>query len=156
MRVLVTGMSARAVAESVRRAGHQALAADMFGDIDLLKIATWRRLLKTSDADSLASIALDLEAEAVVFTSGVENNPAVVDELKAAGVRVLAPESEAIRRARDPGELAWICDRYGIARPAGYSALCADKNYLVKPLRSGAGIGIRDWNGDPADIAADE
>ena len=153
MKVLVVGASARAVAESIARAGHEPLAADMFGDRDLAKVAPWRRL---KDADAVVPAALDLDVDGVVFASGVENNPGIVDELRANGVRVFAPGSEAIRRSRDMRELAEICGRHGIARPGVFQSPPMGMRCLVKSFKSGAGIGVRDWDGDPSSVGPGE
>lgn len=153
MKILVVGASARAVAESVARAGHEPVAADAFGDRDLRKVASWRRL---KDADAVIPAALDIDVDGVVFASGVENDPGVVDELRAKGVRVFAPEAEAIRRSRAARDLMEICGRRGIARPRIFLSPPEGSRCLVKPFKSGAGMGVRDWDGDLSSVGPGE
>jgi predicted ATP-grasp superfamily ATP-dependent carboligase len=148
MKVLVAGSSARAVAYSALRAGHEPVAFDSFGDSDLLRIADWRRLDKNCP---ISSAALEMGADAAVFASGVENRPEIIDELARAGVKVLAPSSDSVRRCRDLDELARFCAENEIDRPAVFeSAKDADAgaDYLVKRRKSGAGIGVRRWRGE--------
>ena len=147
MKILAAGASARAVAESASRAGHEVLAVDMFGDRDLLAVASWRQADREDPGGSLASAALEQGVDAVVFASGVENNPDAVEYLRSAGVRVLAPCALALRRCRDTEELARVCARNHIARPRVFSEPSPGADILVKPKRGGSGIGIRDWDG---------
>lgn len=153
MKVLVAGASARAVAESVARGGHETFAVDVFGDRDLLEVASWRKL---DDDESVAGAIAEFGADGVTFASGVENNPDLVEGLRALGVRVFAPGCGAIRRCRDNDVLAEVCGRNDIARPAVFSSPPPDKALLVKPLAGGAGIGVRDWDGDPSSVAEGE
>lgn len=145
MKVLVIGASARAVAQSVVKAGHTPLALDMFGDRDLREIARWQKLKKS---DPIAATALKLEADGAVFASGVENNPDIILELEASGVLPLSSSPAAIHRARDLRELELLCQKHKIDRPKTLLSPPACGKYLVKPLKSGAGNHIRDWNGE--------
>lgn len=154
MKVLVAGSSARAVAESVSQAGHETFAVDMFGDRDLFEVALWRRL----DSDeSIAAAAREFEVDGVTFASGVENTPDLVGLLRTGGVKVFAPECETLRRCRYNDVLARICCYHDIARPAVFSSPPPPgRRLLVKPFKSGAGIGVRDWNGDLSSIEPGE
>jgi predicted ATP-grasp superfamily ATP-dependent carboligase len=150
MKVLVLGASARAVAESVARAGHTPVAIDSFGDRDLKNVALWRRRDKTAP---LAEIVSGLDVDGAVFASGIENRPETILELEKNGVRALCSSFEAIRRCRDLEELEAFCQKSGISRPrtrfpspdddlsdfSGYAAP------LVKRIKSGAGNGIKEW-----------
>ena len=143
--VLVIGASARALAQSVAKAGHIPLALDMYGDRDLLEIARWQKLKKS---DSITASALNVKADGAVFSSGVENNPDAILELEHSGVSVFSSPSEVIRRSRDLSELALICKKHKIGRPKTVLSPPVDGEYLVKPIKSGAGNRIRDWEGE--------
>lgn len=145
LKVLVIGASARALAQSVAKAGHIPLALDMYGDRDLLEIARWQKLKKS---DSIAAVALNVKADGAVFSSGVENNPEIILELKHDGVSVFSSSAEVIRRSRDLGELAMICKKHKIDRPKTVLSPPVDGDYLLKPVKSGAGNHIKDWNGE--------
>jgi predicted ATP-grasp superfamily ATP-dependent carboligase len=147
MRVLVLGASARAVAESVARAGHEPVAMDSFGDRDLKKIASWRRMDKSRP---LAEVVSGLDVDGAVFASGIENRPESISELEGRGVRVFSPPFESVRRCRDQGELDRFCAGSGFSRPNIYfpqpgDGLSGLPPCLVKRFKSGAGIGVREW-----------
>jgi predicted ATP-grasp superfamily ATP-dependent carboligase len=151
-KVLVIGMSARAVAQSSARAGYETAALDSFGDRDLLKAASWQTLDKR-DFSRFSSVPelRGIGADWAVFASGVENRPQMIDELESAGLRVLQSSSEAIRRCRDLDELGDFCAKNKIGRPRTMRGndignLPAGK-FLVKHEKSGAGIGVRVWDG---------
>jgi predicted ATP-grasp superfamily ATP-dependent carboligase len=145
MKILVLGASARAVAQSVARAGHDPIAMDAFGDCDLKKIASWRRLDKSSP---LGKIASEFNADGAVFASGIENRPEAITELEDGGVRVLSSPIESVRRCRNLAELEKFCLKSGISRPKVFLPQPGDdlsgfEGYLVKRFKSGSGIGVR-------------
>ncbi|MDR1516159.1 MAG: ATP-grasp domain-containing protein [Synergistaceae bacterium] len=153
MKVLVLGSSARAVAESVARAGHEPVAIDSFGDCDLKKIAEWR---KRDKARPLGEIVSGLDVDGAVFASGIENRPETILELEENGARVLCSSLESVRRCRDHGELEKFCQKSGLSRPrtrfpspgevfSGFSGFSGHFDTLVKRIKSGAGIGVREW-----------
>ncbi len=146
MRVLVVGASCRAVAQSAARAGHAVCALDAFGDADLLEVAAWHPRHK---GEPLAAIPLCRDADVAVFASGVENRPEVVEELRAMGVRPLAPSPQTLRACRDVETLMRVCAENDIPFPCTRrdAPSPTDGPYLVKKKRGGAGIGVRDWDG---------
>lgn len=143
MRVLVAGMSARAVAESAHRAGCEVFSADCFGDLDLTAVSTWQKLEET---DGIIAVALSVKPDCVVYASGVENSADEVEALLNEGIKVISPPPEILRRLRCPEELGAFCASRGFARPAAYAAPPRKGQFLVKRRNSGAGIGIRDWD----------
>jgi predicted ATP-grasp superfamily ATP-dependent carboligase len=145
MKILVLGASARAVAQSVARAGHEPVAMDAFGDCDLKKIAQWRRMDKSSP---LGEIASEFNADGAVFASGVENRPEAIAELEESGVRVFSSPLESIRRCRDLAELEKFCAKSGFSRPEVFlpspgGDLSGFDGCLIKRFKSGSGIGVR-------------
>jgi predicted ATP-grasp superfamily ATP-dependent carboligase len=145
MKVLVMGASARAVAYSVAKAGHEPVGMDHFGDRDLRKIAKWRRLDKSIP---LAVTAGALAVEGAVFASGVENHPEMITALESAGVKVFSSPRESIERCRSLDELGKFCEKNDFARPRTRKDAPPDDDgalWLLKRVKSGAGAGVRNW-----------
>jgi predicted ATP-grasp superfamily ATP-dependent carboligase len=105
--------------------------------------------------DHAACAAASVAADAVVYLSSFENHPRAVSAL-ASGSGVNAPRAlwgnmpQALARVRDPVLLAATLRRRGCAAPrvgrAGDSGACDHSDqWLLKPLRSGGGHGIRRW-----------
>jgi predicted ATP-grasp superfamily ATP-dependent carboligase len=117
----VVGASARAAAFSVLRTGFAPLAADLFADADLVQCAQAERVeryphglldwLRTTPPNTFW-----------MYTGALENHPDLVDEM--AKVRLLAGcRGEALRRVRDPLELAKLLTDVDVAFPETMSAL---------------------------------
>jgi predicted ATP-grasp superfamily ATP-dependent carboligase len=128
---------------------------DSFGDRDLKKIATWHRMDKSRP---LGAVASGLDVDGAVFASGIENRPESIPELEERGVRVFAPPFEDVRRCRDQGELDKFCAGSGFSRPKTYfpasdREISPASRCLVKRFKSGAGIGVREW--DPGSVIRD-
>jgi len=89
MRILITGVSARALAESACRAGRaeEVLTVDYFGDLDLKRSCENYSLLR--DARCRYSVARLLRScvrfqwDAVVYAADLENYPGAVGRLAA-------------------------------------------------------------------------
>src|SRR6266540_5551448 len=119
-RVLIAGVSARALAESAVRAGYRVLAVDGFGDLDLRRVAEVRL---ARDARGRASpgaavrAAQGARAEAVVYVASFENHPRAVRAL-AAGRTLWGNPPEVLARVRDPLLVAATLARHGLATPA--------------------------------------
>lgn len=146
-------MSARAVAESAYRAGCEVFSADSFGDLDLTAVSAWQKLAET---EGIVEVALSVKPDYVAYASGVENSVDEVEALLIEGIKVLAPPPEVLRRLRSPEELSAFCASRGVARPATYTKPPGGGRFLLKRRNSGAGIGIRDWDGDESSLEPDE
>ena len=85
VRVLVLGVSTRAMVESAVRGGHDVVAVDFFGDRDQARLAESYALRRDlglpATAEGLAAAAGRIDADAVVYGSNLENHPEVVGEL---------------------------------------------------------------------------
>ncbi|MDA0254154.1 MAG: ATP-grasp domain-containing protein [Planctomycetota bacterium] len=145
-RIVILGASCRAAAASAAAAGLEVYAADLFGDLDL-RAASFR-VVESYPAD-LAAAAAAFPPAPWLFTGALENHPdliaAISHERFLAGCR-----PEAIRQVRDPDQLASSVRRIGLAFPdtrRDPDGLPADGSWLVKPLRSAGGHGIRPWRG---------
>ena len=142
-RVLIAGVSTRAMAESAARAGYAVTALDAFGDLDqhagVRALSLPRGFGVPFSAAAAATVARGLDFDAVAYLSPFENHPSAVRQL--AGLAPLWGNKPAVlRRARDPKTLVEIL---------GLSAGGASR-WLLKPRASGGGKNIRWWKpGEP-------
>src|SRR5690349_13304116 len=131
-RVLIAGVSTRAMAESAARAGYAVTALDAFGDLDqhagVRSLSLPRGFGVPFSAAAAATVARGLECDAVAYLSPFENHPSAVRQL--ADLAPLWGNGPAIlRRARDPKILVELL---------GLSAGGASR-WLLKPRASGGG-----------------
>ena len=151
-RVLIAGVSTRALAESAARAGYCVLAVDGFGDLDLRRVAEVRL---ARDARGRASpgaavrAARGARAQGVVYVASFENHPRAVRRL-AAGRALWANPPEVLERVRDPLLVAATLARQGLATPAVRAAAPRSgggggRSWLAKPRASGGGSGVVAW-----------
>ena len=86
MRILLTGLTTRAIAESAVRAGCDVVTVDYFGDLDQKRLCpnvSLRELGLKYSAAAIAEAASRLDYDAVVYCGGLENHPRVVARLGA-------------------------------------------------------------------------
>jgi len=161
VRILVTGLSTRAIAESAVRGGHPVVTLDYFGDRDQRALVENHALLRDFDlafsAEALLQASRRLDFEALVYISNLENHPEVVEEL-AQGRVLLGNAPGVLRQVRDWRTLRAFCHEAGIPCPAtllpGEEGDAARTiRWLRKPVRSGGGHGVRRWAGEPLDEA---
>jgi uncharacterized protein len=165
-RVVIAGVSTRAAAESALRAGFAVTALDGYADRDqhrgVRALSLPRDFGVAFSAGAAATAAATVEADAAVYLSNFENDPAAVTTL-AAGRRLWGNPADVLQRCRDPLLVAATFRAHGIAvpriAPAGHMANHRDasndpsdpsdpnrsNDWLVKPLASGGGHGIRQW-----------
>lgn len=161
-RVLIAGMSTRAVAESAARSGCRVAAVDAFGDLDHRArplVSFPHDLHRRYDAAAAARASRRIPCDAVAYTSNFENHPEAV-ALLARGRELLGTAPAALRRVRDPLALARFLGSVRMpaltvrASPpptaAGHSGRTGSRRWLSKPRASGGGHGIVPWRaGDP-------
>ena len=107
MRVLLTGLTARAIAESAVRADCDVVTVDYFGDLDTKRLCPNVSLRERGcgySAAALARVARELPYDAVAYGGGLENHPEAVEAL-AEGKVLLGNAPETLRRVRDPALL---------------------------------------------------
>ncbi len=159
MRVLITGLSTRAIAESAVRGGYQVVTLDYFGDRDQRALVENHALLRDFDlpfgAEALLQASRRLDFEAVVYISNLENHPEVVEEL-ARGRVLLGNVPAVLRQVRDWRTLRAFCHEAGVPCPT--TLLPGEEKeadpaarWLYKPVRSGGGHGVRPWAGESLD-----
>ena len=84
MRILLVGLTARALAESAVRAGCDILSVDYFGDLDTRRLgpnASLRERGTEYSAAALARVAREFSYDAVAYGGGLENHPEAVEAL---------------------------------------------------------------------------
>ena len=157
-RCVVVGATARAFVESVTRLGWVAHAADLFDDVDLAAAAVEVVRLGTAGVapypDGIPAVVSSFPEGVCIYTGALENHPDVIAAL--AAVRPLAGcSADAIRRVRDPAALAAVVRDAGGRFPDTHPSpmgLPTDESFLVKPLRSAGGRGVRPWRGGRPDL----
>jgi predicted ATP-grasp superfamily ATP-dependent carboligase len=154
VRILIAGLTTRALAESAARAGAAIVTVDYFGDLDqerLCETHSLRALGRGYSAAAILETARELDYDAVVYCGGLENHPGVVAELGRDRV-LLGNVPETLRRVREPGDVLPLLARRGFAVPETRRAvdpLPASGRWLSKPARGGGGQGVRRWDGRP-------
>lgn len=153
MRLLVAGTSTRALAASAARAGLAVTALDGFADRDQHPSVVARAVCdergRPAGALDLARAAISEAADAVVYGSPFENHPGAVAML-ARGRALWGNAPEALRRARDPLEVTARLKAAGVAVARSFRSdepPDGARRCLVKPRRSGGGVGVRWWDG---------
>jgi predicted ATP-grasp superfamily ATP-dependent carboligase len=159
-RVVIVGVSTRAAAESAARAGFDVTAIDAFADLDQHPAVHAQSLQVPFTARAAAEAARSIECDAVAYLSNFENHPAAVGVLTAHRTLWGNPP-EILTRARDPILVAQILNARGFAAPkvrlkadtttakrssgvaSGFSRTSPTEEWLLKPLASGGGHGIR-------------
>lgn len=159
MRILVTGLSTRAIAESAVKTEHEIVTLDYFGDRDQRERVENHALMRDFDlpfsARGLLQASRSLSFDAFVYISNLENHPAVVETL-AQDHLLLGNPPGVLREVRDWGTLRTFCTQASIPFPPtllhGEEGRAGDaQRWLRKPVRGGGGHGIRWWDGSPPD-----
>ena len=152
MRILIAGLTTRALAESAARAGRTIVTVDYFGDLDQARLCETHSLRARGhgySATALLEVARELAYDAVVYCGGLENHPGVVAELARDRV-LLGNAPDTLRRVREPRELFGYLAGRGFAVPVIRGAgdpLPTGGRWLLKPIRGGGGQGVRHWAG---------
>ena len=154
--ILVVSVSARMLAELAVREGHDVVALDRFGDLDLQRLCPSVSLLRDLGGHggmaALVDAAAGIDADAVVYGAGLENRPDLVARL-AAGRTLLGCAPAVLERVRDPAVLGPSLRDAGFAYPETHAAADAPvradpaRRWLRKPVRGGGGRGVRAWRG---------
>jgi uncharacterized protein len=149
-RVLIAGVSTRALAASAARAGYEVTAIDAFADLDLCEVAEAISLGPGRRYSPMAAAARAafLPGGVAAYTSNFENYPLAVARL-ANHRQLLGNPPAVLARVRDPIALMRRLHLLGFAvprtrttRPAGRQGKGA---WLRKPRRSGGGHGTSVW-----------
>ncbi len=157
MRILMVGVSTRAIAESAVRGGYQVFTVDYFGDRDQRELVENYSLLRDFNlgfsAYALLEASLRLEFSSVVYISNLENHPKVVAKLARKSC-LLGNAPDVLHQVRDWRRLRQSCSEEGIPcavtfLPGEEKKAAPEFRWLRKPVRSGGGYNIRFWAGEP-------
>jgi predicted ATP-grasp superfamily ATP-dependent carboligase len=149
MNVLCVGASVRAAAHAAVRAGWSPIGFDRYGDRDLAALA---RSCAFPDAEFPEALADRIESAPPgpwLYTGPLENHPELIDRI-AARRPLWGNRGDGLIAARDPFAVAAALDRAGLPRPDLRSSpdrLPRDGSWLIKPIASGGGIGVRELIG---------
>ena len=148
------------LAELAVAAGHEVVALDRFGDLDLQRLCPSLSVLRDLGGHggmaALVNAAAEIRAPSVIYGAGLENRPDLVARL-ASGRRLLGCPPEAIERVRDPAVLGQSLRAAALAYPSTFGPGDAprwagrSRRWLRKPVRGGGGRGIREWRGGVLD-----
>jgi predicted ATP-grasp superfamily ATP-dependent carboligase len=155
MPVLIVGVSTRAIAESAVRGGHEVITLDYFGDRDQRELVENYSLLRdfqrAFSAGALLEASRHLKFDALAYVANLENYPEKVEKLTRRG-SLLGNQPDILLQVRDWRKLRQICREERI--PCAITLLTGESQeaepefrWLLKPVRSGGGHGIRFWNG---------
>ena len=152
-RVLIAGVSTRAAADSAARAGFDVTSLDGYADRDqhpgVRALALPRDLGLEFTAHNAAAAAAAIPCDAVTYLSNFENDPAAVAAL-ASNRRLWGNPPDVLQRTRDPFVVEATFRAHGVAVPGVSNANAPNdpndpNEWLLKPLSSGGGHGIRPW-----------
>ena len=144
MRYLLTGLSTRGIAESAVRAGKDVVTVDYFGDLDQEQICEGISLRREYDVGLdfnpflFLKAAGDLRFDFLVYVAPLENHPEILGKFAEKCV-VMGNGAEIVKRVRDWRNVCRFCKDEGILFPETVDGL----EYVVKPKKSGGGVGIR-------------
>ena len=159
MQILIVGLSTRAIAESAVQSGYDVVTLDYFGDRDQRAIVRNYALQRDFDLpfspQALLEASHELQFDAIVFTSSLENHPEVVEEL-GRGRRLLGNPPSVLREVRDWSKLRAVCDVEEIPSPTTLlpgeeKEADPEISWLRKPVRSGGGHDVAVWSGQSLD-----
>jgi predicted ATP-grasp superfamily ATP-dependent carboligase len=147
MNVIILGASARAAAFSALRAGLRPWCADLFADADLARVCPVQRVAGGKFPASLVRALTAAPDGPVLYTGGLENHPEWIERIERS---LWGNPADVIRSVRCPFQLADALARRGLPALAvrrDPPAAGDRRQWLLKPLHSGGGLGIRRYRG---------
>ncbi|HTY61061.1 MAG TPA: ATP-grasp domain-containing protein [Acidobacteriota bacterium] len=150
MKILILGISTRAMAESAVGSGYAIVALDAFGDKDLKRLTEAYSLRRDFDAryspHALYIASRSLTYDAVAYTSNLENHPGILERI-GGGRRIIGNSPQILGSVRDWAGLFTGLKRSGFLVPETIFAgekreADSHRRWLVKPVASGGGHGI--------------
>ncbi|HYH17936.1 MAG TPA: ATP-grasp domain-containing protein [Azospirillum sp.] len=147
--VIVTALSARALAAASARAGRRPAAVDLFADVDTRQFAAPCIRLPAAglrlDADALlaALSAPALRGVPLVYGAGFEDDPPLLARI-AADRPLLGNPAEVVARAKDPFAFAALAASLGIPHPEVLAEVPGRADgYLLKRIGGSGGSHVR-------------
>jgi predicted ATP-grasp superfamily ATP-dependent carboligase len=140
--LVVTGASARAACFSAARAGFTPYWIDLFGDSDLRAAFPGEALAAVDYPAGITAALARAPAAPVLYTGALENQPGTLRQIAAARP-LLGNDAETCAAVRNPARLAAALAAHGLHYPpVQLRGAASAGRWLVKPLRSGGGLGI--------------
>ena len=142
-RIWAVGASVRALTQSLLASGHEVLAADLFNDFDLQRIAPTQRIVDFPH--DLLRLVESVEADGFIYTGGLENYPELIDAL-AEKLPLLGNPGHVLRRVRDVPTLRATLEGGRFQMPPMAEAVPLDtaQRWLKKSADSSGGLRM-DW-----------
>jgi len=153
MKILLVGVSVRALATSAVQSGYEVVALDAFGDLDLQALCEGYSLRrdfgKAYSAQAIISASQKLQFDTVAYTASFENYPSLVGAVGKRGI-LLGNPPEVLRRVRNWPELFEKLVKAQIRVPETLYSLNGrrpdpQRRWLRKPRRGGGGQHIEIW-----------
>jgi hypothetical protein len=150
MKILILGISTRAMAESAVSSGYSVIALDAFGDKDLKLLTEAYSLRRDFDSGysphALYIASRSLSYDAVAYTSNLENHPGILERI-GGDRRIIGNSPQILEAVRDWAGLFAGLKRAGYLVPETIFAgekreTDSHRRWLVKPVASGGGHGI--------------
>lgn len=142
--LIILGASTRAAAFSAARAGFTPYWIDRFGDVDLAQAFPGSVVPPGEYPADMIDLIHQAPNAPWLYTGALENHPEVINAVSEQR-RLVGNDAETCAGVRNPHRLADAFAQAGIPFPKIATApqsLPKDPNWLIKPYRSGAGIGI--------------
>ncbi len=137
--VILLGASVRAAADSAARAGWTTWCADLFADRDLRLRADVRAISSERYPHALLDQLELAPPGPVVYTGALENYPNLIAKIHRS---LWGNSADVLRAVRDPWQWTAALATAGLPYPRIEREPQSMGRWLLKPLRSGAGIGI--------------
>jgi uncharacterized protein len=156
MKILIVGISVRAMAESAVHSGYPIIALDAFGDRDLHALTEAYSLRRDFHARysprALFKAGHQLAYDAIAYTSNLENHPEILSRF-ARSHGIIGNSPQTVFSVRNWKSL------FARLRKAGFSVpetifpeeevnIDNGRRWLIKPILSGGGHGIEFLNGE--------
>jgi predicted ATP-grasp superfamily ATP-dependent carboligase len=154
MKILITGVSVRAMTESAVHSGYTVIALDAFGDRDLTELAESYSLHRdfrfAYSSEALFKASQKLSFDAVAYTSNLENKPEIL-ECFSDSHRILGNSPKVVASVRNWPDLLGNLKSAGFPVPetifSGKTGpVNSERRWLLKPVFSGGGHGICFYN----------
>ena len=149
-KILIIGISARAMAESAARSGYEVAALDAFGDRDLQSAVESHSLKRDFNAgysaQAIYRASRHLTFDAISYASNFENHPRIISRY-ARKSRIIGNSPETLASARDWKTVFQRVRQAGFCAPETImpgerEKIDFRKRWLIKPMLSGGGHGI--------------
>ncbi len=150
-RLVLISTAARALAASAVRGGSRPIVLDCFGDRETRANAHRYVPLRVAergiDAAALrADLAVLRDAHGpgvVVYGSGFEGQPELLDGVRASGYRIAGNDPEVVRAVKDPAVFLPVLDALKIPHPeVSFEPRRAAEGWLVKNARADGGAHV--------------